>query len=157
MLAKATKADTETTSQYLGSMYNLFKSEADKVGRVQWVEQLTSQTALAVKLFRTDGAQLKDAFKEAGAIATASGVSFAEQMAVIGTLSSTMEGGDAGGRYKAFFENIGNASEKLGIQFTDANNKVLPMVDILGKLQGKFGDLKTVSYTHLTLPTTPYV
>lgn len=145
VLAKATKADTETTSQYLGSMYNLFKSEADKVGRVQWVEQLTSQTALAVKLFRTDGAQLKDAFKEAGAIATASGVSFAEQMAVIGTLSSTMEGGDAGGRYKAFFENIGNASEKLGIKFTDANDKVLPMVDILGKLQGKFGDLKSAA------------
>ncbi|MBF8766677.1 phage tail tape measure protein [Pseudomonas putida] len=145
VLAKATKSDTETTSQYLGSMYNLFKSEADKVGRVQWVEQLTSQTALAVKLFRTDGAQLKDAFKEAGAIATASGVSFAEQMAVIGTLSSTMEGGDAGGRYKAFFENIGNASEKLGMKFTDANGKVLPMLDILGKLQGKFGDLKTAA------------
>lgn len=145
VLAKATKSDTETTSQYLGSMYNLFKSEADKVGRVQWVEQLTSQTALAVKLFRTDGAQLKDAFKEAGAIATASGISFAEQMAVIGTLSSTMEGGDAGGRYKAFFENIGNASEKLGIKFTDANDKVLPMVDILGKLQGKFGDLKNAA------------
>ncbi|MBA6058404.1 phage tail tape measure protein [Pseudomonas juntendi] len=145
VLAKATKSDTETTSQYLGSMYNLFKSEADKVGRVQWVEQLTSQTALAVKLFRTDGAQLKDAFKEAGAIATASGVSFAEQMAVIGTLSSTMEGGDAGGRYKAFFENIGNASDKLGMKFTDANGKVLPMLDILGKLQGKFGDLKTAA------------
>lgn len=145
VLAKATKSDTETTSQYLGSMYNLFKSEADKVGRVQWVEQLTSQTALAVKLFRTDGAQLKDAFKEAGAIATASGVSFAEQMAVIGTLSSTMEGGDAGGRYKAFFENIGNASEKLGMKFTDTNGKVLPMLDILGKLQGKFGDLKTAA------------
>ncbi|WP_060494811.1 phage tail tape measure protein [Pseudomonas sp. GTC 16482] len=145
VLAKATKADTETTSQYLGSMYNLFKSEADRVGRVQWVEQLTSQTALAVKLFRTDGAQLKDAFKEAGAIATASGISFAEQMAVIGTLSSTMEGGDAGGRYKAFFENIGNASEKLGMQFTDTNGKVLPMVDILDKLQGKFGDLKNAA------------
>lgn len=145
VLAKATKADTETTSQYLGSMYNLFKSEADKVGRVQWVEQLTSQTALAVKLFRTDGAQLKDAFKEAGAIATASGISFAEQMAVIGTLSSTMEGGDAGGRYKAFFENIGTASDKLGIQFTDTTGKVLPMVEILGKLQGKFGDLKNAA------------
>ncbi|WP_027615460.1 phage tail tape measure protein [Pseudomonas sp. LAIL14HWK12:I9] len=145
VLAKATKADIETTSQYLGSMYNLFKSEADKVGRVQWVEQLTSQTALAVKLFRTDGAQLKDAFKEAGAIATASGISFAEQMAVIGTLSSTMEGGDAGGRYKAFFENIGNASEKLGIKLTDATGKVLPMVDILAKLQGKFGDLKNAA------------
>ncbi len=145
ILAKATKSDAETTSNYMGTMYNLFKGEADKVGRVKWVEQLTGQTALAVKLFRTDGEQLKDAFKEAGAIATASGVSFAEQMAVMGTLSSTMEGGDAGGRYKAFFENIGNAEEKLGLKFTDANDKALPMLDILAKLQGKFGDLKNAA------------
>ncbi len=88
---------------------------------------------------------MKDAFKEAGAIATASGVDLAEQMAVIGTLSSTMEGGDAGGRYKAFFENIGNASEKLGMKFTDNNGKVLPMLDILAKLEGKFGDLSNAA------------
>ncbi len=145
VLAKATKSDTETASSYLGSMYNLYKTEAEKIGRVQWVEKLTSQTALAVKLFRTDGAQLKDAFKEAGAIATASGVSFAEQMAVIGTLSSTMEGGDAGGRYKAFFENIANAEEKLGMKFTDAAGKTLPMLDILAKLKVKFGDLENAA------------
>ena len=145
LLAKVTKADTETTSAYLGTMYNLFKSEADKMGKVQWVEQLTGQTALAVKLFRTDGAQLKDAFKEVGAIATTAGISVAEQMAVIGTLSSTMEGGDAGGRYKAFFENIGAAAEKTGLKFTDAAGKTLPMMQILDKLQGKFGDLTSAA------------
>ncbi|MNJ34326.1 Phage-related minor tail protein [compost metagenome] len=115
------------------------------MGKSQWVEKLGGQTALAVQLFRTSGAAMKDAFKEAGAIATASGVDLAEQMAVIGTLSSTMEGGDAGGRYKAFFENIGNASEKLGMQFTDNNGKVLPMLDILAKLEGKFGDLSNAA------------
>lgn len=145
LLAKATKADTETTSNYLGTMYTLFKTEADKMGKVQWVEQLTGQTALAVKLFRTDGAQLKDAFKEVGAIATTAGISVAEQMAVIGTLSSTMEGGDAGGRYKAFFENIGAAAEKTGLSFTDAAGKTLPMIQILDKLQGKYGDLTSAA------------
>jgi TP901 family phage tail tape measure protein len=145
LLAKVTKADTETTSNYLGTMYTLFKTEADKMGKVQWVEQLTGQTALAVKLFRTDGAQLKDAFKEVGAIATTAGISVAEQMAVIGTLSSTMEGGDAGGRYKAFFENIGAAAEKTGLAFTDAAGNTLPMIQILDKLQGKYGDLTTAA------------
>jgi hypothetical protein len=115
------------------------------MGKVQWVEQLTGQTALAVKLFRTDGAQLKDAFKEVGAIATTAGISVAEQMAVIGTLSSTMEGGDAGGRYKAFFENIGAAAEKTGLAFTDAAGNTLPMIQILDKLQGKYGDLTTAA------------
>jgi TP901 family phage tail tape measure protein len=145
LLAKVTKADTETTSAYLGTMYTLFKTEADKMGKVEWVEQLTGQTALAVKLFRTDGAQLKDAFKEVGAIATTAGISVAEQMAVIGTLSSTMEGGDAGGRYKAFFENIGAAAEKTGLKFTDAAGNTLPMIQIMDKLQGKYGDLTTAA------------
>ncbi|EPN24565.1 prophage PSPPH06, TP901 family tail tape measure protein [Pseudomonas syringae pv. actinidiae ICMP 19070] len=126
-------------------MYNLFKSQADKMGRVEWAQQLTGQTALAVKLFRTDGAQLKDAFKEVGAIATQAGVSFAEQMAVVGTLSSTMEGGDAGGRYKAFFENLSAAAEKTGLSFTDAAGNALPMLQIMDKLQGKYGDLTSAA------------
>ena len=145
VLAKATKADKAVMGEYVGTMYNLQKQQADAMGKSQWVERLGGQTALATQLFRTSGEAMKDAFKEAGAIATASGVDLAEQMAVIGTLSSTMEGGDAGGRYKAFFENIGNASEKLGIKFTDANGKAMPMLDILGKLEGKYGDLKNAA------------
>lgn len=145
LLAKATKSDAETLGAYVGTMYNLFKGQADAMGKAEWVEKLGGQTALAVQLFRTDGAQLKDAFKEVGAIATAGGVDIAEQFAVIGSLSSTMEGGDAGGRYKAFFENIGAASAKLGIKFTDQEGKVLPMLQILEKLQGKLGDLNSAS------------
>ena len=145
VLAKATKADAETTSAYVGTMYNLFKGQADAFGKTEWIERLGGQTALAVKLFRTDGAQLKDAFKEVGSIATTAGVDLAEQFAVIGSLSSTMEGGDAGGIYKSFFENIGGASEKLGMKFTDQNGKLIPMLDILDKLQGKFGDLTSAA------------
>ncbi|MGG7596791.1 phage tail tape measure protein [Pseudomonas sp. WC1] len=145
VLAKATKADKEVMSEYVGTLYNLQKQQADAMGASQWVEKLGGQTALATQLFRTSGEAMKDAFKEAGAIATASGIDLAEQMAVIGTLSSTMEGGDAGGRYKAFFENIANASDKLGMNFTDANGKALPMLDILGKLEGKYGDLKNAA------------
>jgi TP901 family phage tail tape measure protein len=145
LLAKATKTDAETMGEYVGTLYNLQKSQADAMGKGEWVERLGGQTALAVQLFRTSGAAMKDAFKEAGAIATTAGVDLAEQMAVIGTLSSTMEGGDAGGRYKAFFENIGAASEKLGMKFTDQQGKILPIMSILDKLQGKFGDLTSAS------------
>lgn len=145
LLAKATKSDADTMGAYLGTMYNLFKGQADAMGKGEWVEKLGGQTALAVQLFRTDGAQLKDAFKEVGSIATAAGVDIAEQFAVIGSLSSTMEGGDAGGRYKAFFENLGAASEKMGLKFTDANGKALPMLQIMDKLQGKLGDLTSAS------------
>jgi len=145
LLAKATKSDADTMSAYVGTMYNLFKTSADQMGKSKWVEMLGGQTALAAQLFRTDGAQLKDAFKEVGQIANTAGVDIAEQFAVIGTLSSTMEGGDAGGLYKSFFENIGAASEKLKMKFTDQNGQLIPMADILSKLEGKFGDLNSAA------------
>ena len=145
LLAKATKSDAETMGAYVGTMYNLFKTSADAMGKSEWVEKLGGQTALAAQLFRTDGAQLKDAFKEVGQIANTAGVDLAEQFAVIGSLSSTMEGGDAGGLYKSFFENIGAASDKLKIKFTDQNGQLMPMADILAKLEGKFGDLNSAA------------
>lgn len=145
LLAKATKSDAETMGAYVGTMYNLFKTQADAMGKSEWVEKMGGQTALAAQLFRTDGAQLKDAFKEVGQIANTAGVDLAEQFAVIGTLSSTMEGGDAGGLYKSFFENIGAASEKLGMKFNDQNGQLMPMADILSKLEGKFGDLNSAA------------
>ncbi|MNZ06750.1 Phage-related minor tail protein [compost metagenome] len=141
LLAKATKSDAETMTTYVGSMYNLFKGQADAMGKGEWVEQLAGQTALATQLFRTSGEQIGEAFKAAGGLASTAGVSMAEQMAVLGTLGNTMEGGDAGGLYKAFFENIAGASEKLGMSFTDSNGRLLPMLDIIEKLKGRFGDL----------------
>lgn len=141
VLAKATRTDAATMGTYVGTMYNLFKGQADAIGKGAWVERLGGQTALAVQLFRTSGAQIGEAFKAAGGLASTAGVDLAEQMAVLGTLSSTMDGGAAGGAYKAFFENVTGASEKLGMSFTDQQGRLLPMLDILEKLRGRFGDL----------------
>ncbi|EPR3220042.1 TPA: phage tail tape measure protein [Pseudomonas aeruginosa] len=141
VLAKATKADADTMTTYIGTMYGLFQGQADAMGRAKWVEQLTGQTARAVQLFRTSGAQMNDAFKAVGIGASAAGAGLVEQMAVLGTLSQTMEGGEAGGLYKAFFENVSAAQDKLGMTFTDAGGRLLPIMQILDKLQVKFGNL----------------
>ncbi|HBO0177590.1 TPA: phage tail tape measure protein, partial [Pseudomonas aeruginosa] len=141
VLAKATKADADTMTTYIGTMYGLFQGQADAMGRAKWVEQLTGQTARAVQLFRTSGAQMNDAFKAVGIGASAAGADLVEQMAVLGTLSQTMEGGEAGGLYKAFFENVSAAQDKLGMKFTDAGGRLLPIMQILDKLQVKFGQL----------------
>ncbi|PXB81777.1 phage tail tape measure protein, partial [Pseudomonas aeruginosa] len=141
VLAKATRADADTMTTYIGTMYGLFQGQADAMGRAQWVEQLTGQTARAVQLFRTSGEQMNEAFKATGIGASAAGASLVEQMAVLGQLSQTMEGGDAGGLYKAFFENVSAAQDKLGMKFTDAGGRLLPIMQILDKLQTKFGNL----------------
>jgi hypothetical protein len=145
VLAKATKADAGTITNYMGTMYGIFKGQADSMGKAKWVEQLTGQTAQAVEMFKTNGVQMSGAFTSLGADATAHGIAINEQMAVLGKLQATMSGSEAGTKYKAFLRGVGGAQEKLGMQFTDSAGKMLPVDQILSKLQGKFGAIDTVA------------
>ena len=140
VLAKATKADAGTITSYVGTMYGIFKNQADAMGKGEWVESLAGTTALAVQMFKTTGVQMSAAFTGVGANATAAGIGLSEQMAILGTLQATMSGGEAGTKYKAFLSGVGGAQEKLGLTFTDSQGRLLPMLDILDKLKLKFGD-----------------
>ena len=140
ILAKGTKADAATITNYMGTMYGIFKDQANKMGKAEWVEQLTGQTAQAVQMFKTTGAEMSGAFTSVGASATSSGISLHEQMAILGTLQSTMSGSEAGTKYKAFLTGVAGAQEKLGLQFTDSAGRMLPMTKILKTLKGRFGD-----------------
>lgn len=144
VLAKGTKADAGTITSYMGTMYGIFKNKADAMGKAEWVEQLSGQTATAVQMFKTTGMEMSAAFTSVGANATAAGIDAAEQMAILGQLQSTMSGSEAGTKYKAFLAGVGQAQEKLGLSFTDAEGNMLGMVDILGKIKGKFGSLKAL-------------
>jgi TP901 family phage tail tape measure protein len=140
VLAKATKADAGTITNYVGTMYGIFKGQADAMGKGEWVENLAGQTASAVQMFKTTGQGMADAFTGVGANATAAGIGLSEQMAILGTMQATMSGGEAGTKYKAFLSGVGSAQKKLGLQFTDSQGAMLPMLDILDKIKGKFGD-----------------
>ena len=145
ILAKGTKADAATITNYMGTMYGIFKNQANKMGKAEWVEQLTGQTAQAVKMFKTTGTEMSGAFTSVGASATSSGISLNEQMAILGTLQSANSGSEAGTKYKAFLSGVGKAQEKLGLKFTDSAGRMLPMIKILNKLKGKFGETLEVS------------
>jgi len=145
LLAKATKADAGTITSYVGTMYGIFKNQADAMGKAEWVENLTGQTALAVQMFKTTGKDMSDAFTSIGASATSAGIGLSEQVAILGTLQATMGGAEAGTKYKAFLSGVGGAQEKLGLSFTDSQGRMLPMLQILDKLKGKFGDTLDVA------------
>ncbi|MBX9756567.1 MAG: phage tail tape measure protein, partial [Pseudomonadaceae bacterium] len=145
VLAKATKADAATVTSYVGTMYGIFKNQADAMGKAEWVENLAGQTALAVQMFKTTGQQMSDAFTAVGANATSAGIGLSEQVAILGTLQATMGGAEAGTKYKSFLAGVGAAQDKLGLSFTDSQGRMLPMLDILDKLKGKFGDTLTVA------------
>lgn len=144
-LAKGTLSSADTITDYMGTMYGIFESTADKMGKAQWVEQLTGQTATAVQMFKTTGSEMAGAFSRVGAVAEKAGFSAAEQMAVLGTLQTTMKGSEAGTKYVQFLANAAKAGGDLGLEFTDANDRLLPIVEILNRIKGKFGETFTES------------
>ncbi|HCE4825294.1 TPA: phage tail tape measure protein [Vibrio parahaemolyticus] len=144
ILAAATKADTATITNYMGTMYSVFKDQADLIGKDNWAEQVAGMTAKSVEMFKTTGQGMSDAFKGVGALGKTHGVAIQEQMAVLGLLQGSMTGSEAGTRYKAFMSGVVKAQDKLGMAFTDSNGKMLPMFDIMSKLRNQFGDLDSL-------------
>lgn len=145
VLAKATKADTATITNYMGTMYGIFEQQAKKMGKANWVEDVAGKTALAVQMFKTTGQGMTDAFKGIGANATAAGISMDEQFAVLGHLQATMGGGKAGTKFKSFLAGVGSAQKALGLKFTDSAGNMLPVLDILDKLKARYGETLTVA------------
>ncbi|MCS6125712.1 phage tail tape measure protein [Shewanella baltica] len=143
VLAKGTKADAATITSYMGTMYGIFKNDAMKMGEGAWVERLTGMTATAVQAFKTDGKKMADAF---GALGASAGLApLQEQMAIMGTLQATMQGAESATKYKSFLAGVGKAQDALNLKFTDSNGAMLPIVDILNKIKGKYGDVINVA------------
>ncbi|GLR75990.1 phage tail tape measure protein [Aliivibrio sifiae] len=140
VLAAATKADTATITSYMGTMYGVFKNQANEMGAGIWSKQVAGMTAQSVEMFKTTGKGMSDAFTSVGANATSAGIKMNEQMAILGTLQAAMSGSEAGTKYKAFLTGVAGAQDKLNMSFTDSQGQMLPMLDILGKLKTKFGD-----------------
>jgi len=149
ILAKGTKADAATITSYVGTMYGIFQKTADGMGKADWVEQLAGQTAAAVQMYKTTGQGMSEAFRTLGASATTSNVPMNEQIAILGKLQATMSGSEAGTKYRAFLDGVGKAQKELGLEFTDSHGRMLPMVDILTKIQGKFGAIDKVATSDL--------
>tara|TARA_Y100000588_G_scaffold230259_1_gene243980 strand:+ start:159 stop:2264 length:2106 start_codon:yes stop_codon:yes gene_type:complete len=145
VLAAATKADTSTITNYVGTMYGIFQNSANEMGKADWVNMLGGQTAKAVQMFKTTGDGMSSAFTSVGAAATSVGVGMTEQMAILGTLHSTMSGSEAGTKYRAFLAGTAKAQEALNMQFTNAQGQMLPMVDILNQIKGRYGETISVA------------
>ncbi|TQF70496.1 phage tail tape measure protein [Pseudoalteromonas luteoviolacea] len=145
ILAKGTKSDAATTTDYFGTMYGIYQDTAKEVGKSEWVQMLTGQTAASVRMFKTTGSEMAGAFSTLGAEANSHGITMNESMAVLGQLQATMSGSEAGTKYRAFLSGVGKAQEKLGIQLTDSQGRMLPMVEVMNRIHEKFGVIDTVA------------
>ncbi|MBW5852806.1 phage tail tape measure protein [Yersinia enterocolitica] len=148
-VAAATKSSSQTITAYMGTLYGIFKDQADAMGKGKWVEQLAGQTATAVQMFKTTGDQMSAAFTTLGASAKSAGIDAAEQFAVLGQLQATMSGSEAGTKYKSFLASVGKAQKTLGLNFVNEDGTMKSVTEIMRLIQGKFGDLSKVADSDL--------
>ncbi|TMO97545.1 phage tail tape measure protein [Pseudoalteromonas ruthenica] len=126
VLATATKADAATITDYVGRMYGIFQTAANELGKSKWVDILAGQTARAVQMYKTTGAEMSGAFANVGNIGTEMGVSQAQQIAVLGELQLvTKSGSVAGTQARAMYEGFDKARDKLGVELMDSQGQML--------------------------------
>lgn len=137
-LAFALKSTAADTAEFMGQMYGNFSAEAERLGKVQFAEQLAGKMVYMRKTFGTEMATIKDLMEGARGVGTNYGVGLDEQLAVLGQLSRTL-GTEASSAYEGFMTGAIDGATKLGLSFTDATGKMLSMPEMLIKLQGKYG------------------
>ncbi|OOF81705.1 phage tail tape measure protein [Rodentibacter caecimuris] len=143
ILAKATGSDVKAMGSYVSQLYGIFGDEAAKIGKEKWVEQISAQATVTANKFKSSGESLMQAYTNLGSSAKDHGIKTAEQFAIIGNLQNVFEGGLAGTKYAAFLNGAVKAQKKLGLSFLDSRGKMLPMINILEKIKGKYGELNS--------------
>ncbi|MGS2728159.1 phage tail tape measure protein [Enterobacter sp. CFEC93] len=138
VLAFAMKSTAAETSEFMGQMFGNFASDAARLGKVQFAEQLAGKMVYMRKTFGAEMATIKDLMEGARGVGTNYGVGLDEQLAVLGQLSRTL-GTEASSAYEGFMTGAIDGAKKLGLSFTDATGKMLSMPEMLAKLQGKYG------------------
>lgn len=140
LTAKATKSTIGEMTSLFATGYGIYKNYYDDMSDLQFGEMFSAGIATAVKQFKTTGSGMAQSIQTLGASATTANVPLEEQLSILGMLQATMGGAEAGTKYKAFLRSAAKGGEELGLKFTDANNQLLSMPEILDKLRGKFGE-----------------
>lgn len=138
--AKATKDTIGDMTSLFATGYGIYKDYYGKMSDTDFGKMFSAGISTAVKQFKTTGSGMSEAIRTLGASATTAQVPLEEQLSVLGMLQGTMSGSEAGTKYKAFLRTAAEGGKALGLSFTDANNQLLSMPEILEKLRGKFGD-----------------
>ncbi len=107
---------------------------------IEFGKYFSAGISKAVQAFKTSGPQMAAAISALGAAATSNKVPLEEQLAILGQLQTTMSGSEAATKYKSFLGQAAGAGKKLGLSFTDSNNKLMSTTEILKQLKTKYGD-----------------
>lgn len=142
-LAAATGGDLATSADIATDvMLNFNKAASELQGLVNGITGATLESKFGIEDYRL-------ALGQAGGVAGQLGVSFEDfNTAIAATSSAFTSGSDAGTSFKTFVQRLApqtdkaaKAMQKLGLNFFDAQGKMLPMRDVAEQLQDAFADL----------------
>ncbi|EPT6911209.1 phage tail tape measure protein [Cronobacter sakazakii] len=137
-LAFALKVTSAETAEFMGQMFANFRSDAERLGKVQFAEQLAGKMAYMRQTFGVEMGAIKDLMEGARGVGTNFNIGLDEQLAVLGQLNRTL-GSEASSAYEGFMTGAIDGAKKLGLSFTDMQGNILSMPEMLMKLQGKYG------------------
>ncbi|WP_299071933.1 phage tail tape measure protein [uncultured Paraglaciecola sp.] len=155
LTATGTKSTTSEMTSLFATGYGIYRKQfsqfaagtiegwdklSEEERNIKFGEYFSSGISNSVRQFKTDGAQMSAAISNLGATATSANVPFSEQLSILGQLQATMSGSKSATKYRAFLGKAAEAGDKLGLSFTDANDQLLSMPDILGQLRNKYGE-----------------
>lgn len=140
LTAKATKASVGEMTSLFATGYGIYKGFYEDLSDIEFAEMFSAGISSSVRAFKTSGSGMAQSIQTLGGAATSANVPLEEQLSILGMLQATMSGSEAGTKYRAFLRSAAKAGEELGLSFTDANNQLVAMPEILEQLRGKFGD-----------------
>ncbi len=151
----ATKSTTAEMTNLFATGFGIYRKQFDAFGEatikgwnnlsdeekdIKFGEYFSAGIASTVQEYKTTGSNMSAAMSNLGAVATSANVPFAEQLSILGMLQKTMSGSEASTKYRAFLNSAYGAGDKLGLTFTDANDQLLSMPEILSTLKDKYGE-----------------
>ncbi|PWM25632.1 MAG: phage tail tape measure protein [Limosilactobacillus fermentum] len=140
LTGKATKSTAAEMTSLFATGYGIYKDYYNDLSDMEFGEMFSAGIAKSVQQFKTTGSGMAQSIQTLGGSATTANVPLEEQLSILGMLQATMGGAEAGTKYKAFLRSAVKGGEELGLKFTDTNNQLLSMPEILDKLRGKFGE-----------------
>ncbi|ECJ2221572.1 phage tail tape measure protein [Salmonella enterica] len=141
VLGVAMRTTTEDAVNYLSHVAGAFPKLVSEMGNVKFAEGMAGLASQMKNSFGTTLNDLSAMIEQSKGTGASMGVSLAEQLATLGTARRTL-GGGAAGAYDQLLRHIGDggASKATGLNFRDAQGKILPILSIMDKLKAKYGE-----------------
>ena len=142
--AIATVANLNSTSAIFGSIMNTFGKRWD-MSAMEKGTRIMDVLAGGVKKFQWTGSVLAEGLSYATASASTMNVRLEDTIAILGMLNSQgIKGSKAGTALDATFRELIKNAKKFGISIEDANGDLLPMPEILEKINNKLKGMGAV-------------